>query len=337
MAAWLNDWSAEFAAAASAGPAVGDLLPRAGGAGLRRRGARARRPDLQGARAGRRASTRATRCSTRSGAGWRRPARRWSSTAARGRCAASTPGRRRSPGCWSAIRGCSWSSPTSACRSTATFLDLAERYERVHLDTTMFATDFTERLMPFDRGRPAAAGRAAGQGAARQRLPVDPVPLRPPAAGAAPARTWGRTGCARCCGTTAPGCSGSRRDPEHPPDRRRPRHARPARAGALLPAAARLADPRRRARRGRPCGPPTAAPGCPSSWRPTTCRRCGRRSRRTQQMQLHLDIQVDDLAAADGDRGGGRRRQLGGYQPTRRGRAHLLDPAGHPFCLFVTT
>ncbi|MFD2090690.1 amidohydrolase family protein [Blastococcus deserti] len=30
------------------------------------------------------------------------------------------------------------------------FLDLAERYKRVHLDTTMFATDFTERLMPFD-------------------------------------------------------------------------------------------------------------------------------------------------------------------------------------------
>ncbi|WP_369132069.1 amidohydrolase family protein [Modestobacter sp. I12A-02662] len=33
----------------------------------------------------------------------------------------------------------------------AAFLDLAERYERVHLDTTMFATDFTEQLMPFDR------------------------------------------------------------------------------------------------------------------------------------------------------------------------------------------
>jgi uncharacterized protein len=33
----------------------------------------------------------------------------------------------------------------------AAFLDLAETYERVHLDTTMFATDFTERLMPFDR------------------------------------------------------------------------------------------------------------------------------------------------------------------------------------------
>jgi predicted TIM-barrel fold metal-dependent hydrolase len=31
------------------------------------------------------------------------------------------------------------------------FLGLAERYQGVHLDTTMFATDFTERLMPFDR------------------------------------------------------------------------------------------------------------------------------------------------------------------------------------------
>ncbi len=39
------------------------------------------------------------------------------------------------------------------------FLDLAERYERVHLDTTMFATDFTERLMPFDpTHRPRLAG-----------------------------------------------------------------------------------------------------------------------------------------------------------------------------------
>ena len=30
------------------------------------------------------------------------------------------------------------------------FLDLAERFDGVHLDTTMFATDFTESLMPFD-------------------------------------------------------------------------------------------------------------------------------------------------------------------------------------------
>jgi uncharacterized protein len=31
------------------------------------------------------------------------------------------------------------------------FLRLADRYERVHLDTTMFATDFTEQFAPFDR------------------------------------------------------------------------------------------------------------------------------------------------------------------------------------------
>jgi uncharacterized protein len=31
------------------------------------------------------------------------------------------------------------------------FLSLAERYEHVHLDTTMFATDFTEQFAPFDR------------------------------------------------------------------------------------------------------------------------------------------------------------------------------------------
>lgn len=31
----------------------------------------------------------------------------------------------------------------------AAFLDLAERYERVHLDTTMVATDFTERFAPL--------------------------------------------------------------------------------------------------------------------------------------------------------------------------------------------
>ena len=31
------------------------------------------------------------------------------------------------------------------------FLGLAERHERVHLDTTMFATDFTEQFAPFDR------------------------------------------------------------------------------------------------------------------------------------------------------------------------------------------
>ncbi len=31
------------------------------------------------------------------------------------------------------------------------FIGLAERYDNVHLDTTMFATDFTEQFAPFDR------------------------------------------------------------------------------------------------------------------------------------------------------------------------------------------
>ncbi len=35
----------------------------------------------------------------------------------------------------------------------ADFLDLARRYERVHLDTTMAFTDFTEQLMPFPAER----------------------------------------------------------------------------------------------------------------------------------------------------------------------------------------
>lgn len=51
-----------------------------------------------------------------------------------------------------------------------------------------------------------------------------------------------------------------------------------------------------------------------------------------QQMQVHLDIAVDDLAA-----GAARAVSLGavvaGFQPQDDVRV-LLDPAGHPFCLF---
>ncbi|MBC7270900.1 MAG: VOC family protein, partial [Streptomyces sp.] len=52
-----------------------------------------------------------------------------------------------------------------------------------------------------------------------------------------------------------------------------------------------------------------------------------------QQMMLHLDIEVDDLetetrrAVAEG-------ATLAGYQPQDDVRV-LLDPAGHPFCLWV--
>ncbi|WP_122819106.1 VOC family protein [Nocardioides pantholopis] len=52
-----------------------------------------------------------------------------------------------------------------------------------------------------------------------------------------------------------------------------------------------------------------------------------------QQMQLHLDIAVDDLPAAVA-----RAEQLGAtqadLQPQELVRV-LLDPAGHPFCLFA--
>ncbi|MFN8158879.1 MAG: VOC family protein [Candidatus Nanopelagicales bacterium] len=51
-----------------------------------------------------------------------------------------------------------------------------------------------------------------------------------------------------------------------------------------------------------------------------------------QQMQVHLDLAVDDLAA-----GVARAVELGAveaaYQPQDDVRV-LIDPAGHPFCLF---
>ena len=51
------------------------------------------------------------------------------------------------------------------------------------------------------------------------------------------------------------------------------------------------------------------------------------------QMQVHLDIEVDDLAAAVAvaTEAGGR---LADFQPQDDVRV-LLDPAGHPFCLWV--
>jgi catechol 2,3-dioxygenase-like lactoylglutathione lyase family enzyme len=52
-----------------------------------------------------------------------------------------------------------------------------------------------------------------------------------------------------------------------------------------------------------------------------------------QQMQLHLDLQVDDLAAAcaHAEECGAR---LAEFQPQDDVRVYL-DPVGHPFCLFV--
>ncbi|WP_412737557.1 VOC family protein [Krasilnikovia sp. MM14-A1259] len=52
-----------------------------------------------------------------------------------------------------------------------------------------------------------------------------------------------------------------------------------------------------------------------------------------QQMMLHLDIEVPDLdaAVAAAQRAGAR---LADFQPQETVRV-LLDPAGHPFCLYV--
>jgi hypothetical protein len=51
-----------------------------------------------------------------------------------------------------------------------------------------------------------------------------------------------------------------------------------------------------------------------------------------QQMQVHLDIAVEDMAAA-GKHAIATGAVLAGYQPQDDVRVYL-DPAGHPFCLF---
>ncbi len=64
----------------------------------------------------------------------------------------------------------------------------------------------------------------------------------------------------------------------------------------------------------------------PPSWPSTSDR---------QQMQLHLDIEVDDLvaAAAHAESIGA---TLAHFQPQDDVRVYL-DPVGHPFCLWVRT
>jgi catechol 2,3-dioxygenase-like lactoylglutathione lyase family enzyme len=52
-----------------------------------------------------------------------------------------------------------------------------------------------------------------------------------------------------------------------------------------------------------------------------------------QQMQLHLEIEVDDLEAASAH-AMACGATLAAFQPQDDVRVHL-DPAGHPFCLYV--
>jgi catechol 2,3-dioxygenase-like lactoylglutathione lyase family enzyme len=55
----------------------------------------------------------------------------------------------------------------------------------------------------------------------------------------------------------------------------------------------------------------------------------------TQQMQLHLDLLVDDLAAACALAEEVGARPLGGHEDDDEVVRVYRDPAGHPFCLFV--
>ena len=52
-------------------------------------------------------------------------------------------------------------------------------------------------------------------------------------------------------------------------------------------------------------------------------------------MMTHLDVEVDDLEAA-GAHAVAEGAALAGYQPQEQVRVYL-DPAGHPFCLWIRT
>jgi len=54
-----------------------------------------------------------------------------------------------------------------------------------------------------------------------------------------------------------------------------------------------------------------------------------------QQMQQHLDLEVDDLAAACALAEEAGARPLGGHAESGEVVRVYADPAGHPFCLFV--
>jgi catechol 2,3-dioxygenase-like lactoylglutathione lyase family enzyme len=55
----------------------------------------------------------------------------------------------------------------------------------------------------------------------------------------------------------------------------------------------------------------------------------------TQQMQQHLDLLVDDLAAAAAVAEAAGAEQIGGHEDDEEIVRVFRDPAGHPFCLFT--
>lgn len=56
-----------------------------------------------------------------------------------------------------------------------------------------------------------------------------------------------------------------------------------------------------------------------------------------QQMQIHLDFEVDDMAAASSLAEDAGARLLGTSTEPHEVVRIYADPAGHPFCLFMTT
>ncbi len=56
-----------------------------------------------------------------------------------------------------------------------------------------------------------------------------------------------------------------------------------------------------------------------------------------QQMQIHLDLEVDDLDAASALAEDAGARLLNAYTEPHEEVRTYADPAGHPFCLFVRT
>ena len=82
---------------------------------------------------------------------------------------------------------------------------------------------------------------------------------------------------------------------------------------------------------------PMAASGSTSRRRRGIARRHGPRNQHEQAKMLHFEILVDDLEAAVADAVAAG-ATVAPHQPPDRDESRLrvmLDPAGHPFCLFV--
>ena len=216
------------------------------------------------------------------------------------------------------------------------FLDLAERYERVHLDTTMFATDFTERLMPFDPRRAAAAVGACGtrcsSAATSRRIPYA---YAHQLAGAAPAGAGGGVAARRPLGERRPA----------------------VRTGGLMPGFTLTAavlgtpDPRGLARfYQRLLGWPIrdddrrvgdAAAGrrqhravLPAGGRPRAAGLAARAGRPSRCSSTSTSRSTTSPPPARSPRRPAR-EPVGGHEDDDEIVRVFRDPAGHPFCLFV--